>query len=71
MNWTADISNDPIRNMELYIELIEGGKYRGRVQRNVAGELELTIYGTEPFSVPAAWLMDILSRASVDLPIPG
>jgi hypothetical protein len=56
--------------MELYIELIEGGEYRGRVQRSVTGELELTIYGTDPFSIPADWLMDVLNRATVDLPMP-
>jgi len=71
MNWTADITNDRDRNMELYIELIEGNEYRCRVQRSVTGELELKVYGTEPFSIPVDWLMDILRGATVDLPKRG
>jgi hypothetical protein len=67
MNWTAEITNDPSRNFELYIELIEGETYRARIQRNPEGQLELHVYGTEPFSIPAEWLAEMLSRASTDL----
>jgi hypothetical protein len=68
MNWTADITNDPYRNSELYIELIEGENYRARIQRTPEGQLDLRVYGTEPFSVPADWLAEILRRANNDLP---
>jgi hypothetical protein len=66
MEWTAEITNDPNREFELYIELLKGDQFKARIQRAPDGELELHVYGG-PVSIPAEWLSDLLRRAKHDL----
>ena len=66
--WTAEITNDPERNYELYIELLEDSEYRGRIFRGDSKELILEIYGGEgSFQVPLSWLREIIDGAQHDL----
>ena len=67
MTWTAEITNNPDRDYDLYIELLEGDEYKARIQRSNDGDLELIFYGGERLSIPVVWLLDVFKRASVDL----
>lgn len=69
--WTADITNDPNRNFELYVEIMEGIHHRGRVQRNVNGEIEIVVYGASECHIPWQWLSDIVTRFGNDSRTPG
>ena len=68
MAWTADITNDPTRNFELYVELLEDDRYRARLRRSAAGELERAFYGGEACQIPWTWLSGIVSRFEQDVP---
>ncbi len=67
MNWTAEITNDPKRDYELYIELLENDKYKGRLQCDDNGELQLTFYGGRKVTIPFLWLSKIAKQAEIDL----
>jgi hypothetical protein len=62
MSWTAEITNDPFREFELYVELLNDGRYKARVQRDLAGELEIVFYGGERCLIPWEWLEGIVTR---------
>ncbi len=64
MDWTAEITNDPSRNFQVYVELLDGGRYRARLQRNPAGELEIVFYAGDQCLIPWDWLSGIVARFS-------
>ena len=66
MTWTAEITNDPTRDFELYIELLENDHFRGRVVRR-DGQLVLALYDGEAVEMPAKWLVRLLESAEHDL----
>ncbi len=66
--WTAEITNDPERDFELYLELLCDGEYVARIQRNSSGEFELSVYGERELSIPLAWLQQMSDRAKTELP---
>ena len=66
--WTADITNDPDHDCRLYLELLEGDEYRGKITLDGAGKIELTIYEcAQPVRIPGEWLMEMLAGAKADL----
>jgi hypothetical protein len=68
MNWTADITNDPTRDFELYVELCADDHALARLQRNPAGQIELVFYGGVACQIPWAWLSRIASRFEAEVP---
>jgi hypothetical protein len=62
MGWTAEITNDPRKDSELYVELLEDDGSQARLQWIDRGELELVFYGGEETAVPAEWLVGIVQR---------
>jgi len=69
--WTADVTNDPNRNFELYIEIMEGSHHRGRVQHNVNGEMEVVVYrGASDCHIPWQWLSEIVTRFDAETRTP-
>lgn len=67
MNWTAEITNDPGRDFELYVELLNEGRYKARLQRNSSGEVEIAFYGGEQCAIPWSWLSEIAARFSEEI----
>ena len=67
MTWTAEIFNDPDRDHDLYIELLENDEYRAKLFLDKDGELVLTFYGGDRVSIPFEWLRQIASKAKEDL----
>jgi hypothetical protein len=67
-DWTAEITNDPERDMELYIELLQDGEYRGRIYRDDDRSLKLKLYPTKgSVALPLKWLVELASSAELDL----
>lgn len=63
-SWSAEITNDPEKDYDLYVELLEDDQYRGRLIRAQDGSLQLVVYSTDKnLSVPAEWLRSIIDRA--------
>jgi hypothetical protein len=62
MRWTAEITNDPRKDYELYVELLEDDVSQARLQWNDRGELELVFYGGKETAMPAEWLIGIVQR---------
>jgi hypothetical protein len=63
--WEALIANDPERDYRLYIELLEGEAWRGRIERDDLGQLRLTFYGPAT-GVPWDWLSGLVERFKAD-----
>jgi len=68
--WTAEITNDPDSGFELYIELLEGEEYRGRILRDPSsGEIMLMMYQSKTSAtIPLRWLLSVVADAERDLP---
>jgi hypothetical protein len=64
--WGADITNDPDRNYELYVELLQDDAHRARIQRNERRELELVCYGGDRIAIPAEWLVSVIQQFIAD-----
>ena len=66
--WSAEITNDPTNDYDLYVELLENEIYKGRLALNDAGQLVLTLYPSETHTrMPIDWLEEIIKRARKDL----
>jgi hypothetical protein len=68
MGWTAEITNDPRKDYELYVELLEDDVSQARLQWNDRRELELAFYGGKETAVPAEWLLGIVQRFMSEVP---
>ena len=64
--WTAEITNDPGRDHQLHVELLEGDEYRGRLYRDEQGQLQLHFQCAATTAIPVEWLLGIVSRFSED-----
>lgn len=62
MVWTAELTNNPERDFELYLELLEDGEYRARLQRSPAGQLDILFYGGAKCLIPWKWLSEVAER---------
>ncbi|MEO0460598.1 MAG: hypothetical protein AAF219_07130 [Myxococcota bacterium] len=67
MGWTADITNDPDNDFRLYIEIMHGEEFWGRIAGGEDGELVLQVYEQRPDPVPLDWLLKLGDRAQVEL----
>ncbi|MEZ4300250.1 MAG: hypothetical protein R3B70_35210 [Polyangiaceae bacterium] len=66
--WTADVGNDPNQDFDLCIELMEDGEYRGKLQRDLSGTLQLTVYPAPKGVVfPVDWLLSMMNGAREEL----
>lgn len=60
--WHSEITNDPERDYDLYLELLENDVNVGRVQRDTDGILKLTIYKGGSVSIPVDWLLSTCTQ---------
>jgi hypothetical protein len=67
--WKSQFANDPRRDFELYLELIDGKEPQGRIERDADGELYLSLYDCPGVRIPFRWLMSLQERAE-SLPPP-
>jgi hypothetical protein len=66
--WAAEITNNPDKDYELYIELLEDDEYRARIEISSQGQLVLRVYNTEQeVSLPADWLVQVIMMAKKEL----
>ncbi len=59
MSWEAFLTNDPARDFDLYVELLENDEFMGRIQRDSGGLLELVIYDEKKLRIPLDWLLEV------------
>lgn len=65
-NWSAEITNDPDRDYELMIELLNDGTPRGRVYKDPAGQRILMIYKTaETVELNLSWVMEVINQSKI------
>ena len=64
--WEADITNDPDRDYDQYVELMEDNEYRGRIERNDNGKVVLRFYGAA--TVQWDWLAGLVARYKAETP---
>ena len=65
--WTADVANDPNQDGDLVLELMEDGEYRARLLKSPDGKIIVEVYDTGQFSMPFAWLEEIVESAKKDV----
>ena len=66
--WVAEITNNPEKDYELYVELLEDDEYRARIEMSDPEHLVLKVYNTEQdFSLPVDWLLQILAMAKKEI----
>ncbi len=61
--WTSVFTNDPYRDFELYLELVEGENARGQIVRDENGDLYFIVFTCPNIRVPYKWLVSLLDRA--------
>ena len=66
--WAAEITNNPDKDYELYVELLEDDAYRARIELSSPEQLVLRIYNTEhDVSLPVDWLVHVIAMAKQEL----
>lgn len=60
--WRSQFANDPRRDSELYLELVQDRRPVAGIER-VGGELFLVVFGCEGVRLPYQWLVDLAPRA--------
>ena len=66
--WAAEITNNPDKDYELYIELLKDDEYRARIEISSQEQLVLRVYSTEhDVSLPVDWLVQVIVMAKKEL----
>jgi hypothetical protein len=66
--WTAEITNNPDKDYELYVELLEDDEYRARIEISSQEQLVLRVYNTEhDVALPVDWLVQVIVMAKKEL----
>jgi hypothetical protein len=66
--WAAEITNNPDKDYELYVELLEDDEYRARIEKSSQEQLVLRIYNTkQDVSLPVDWLVQVIAMAKKEL----
>jgi len=66
--WAAEITNNPDKDYELYIELLKDDEYRARIEISSQEQLVLRVYSTEhDVSLPVDWLVQVVAMAKKEL----
>jgi hypothetical protein len=66
--WAAEITNNPDKDYELYVELLEDDEYRARIEKSSQEQLVLRVYNTkQDVSLPVDWLVQVIAMAKKEL----
>ena len=66
--WAAEITNNPDKDYELYVELLENDEYKARIEIASQEQLVLRVYNTEQdVSLPVDWLVQVIVMAKKEL----
>ena len=66
--WAAEITNNPDKDYELYVELLENDEYRARLEIASQEQLVLRVYNTEKdVSLPVDWLVQVITMAKQEM----
>jgi hypothetical protein len=61
--WRSQFANNPNRDFDLYLELLEGEEPQGEILRGDDGELYLALFACPRVRVPFKWLLGLAERA--------
>jgi hypothetical protein len=62
--WSAEITNNPDKDYDLYVELLEDDVYRARIEISSQEQLVLRVYNTEhDVILPVDWLVQVIAMA--------
>jgi len=62
------VRDDPNRDFDLYLELLEGEEPQGQIARGDDGELYFSLFACPNVRVPLEWLLGLAERAET-LPV--
>ena len=66
--WVAEITNNPDKDYELCVELLEDDEHRARIELSSPEQLILRVYNTEKdVSLPVDWLMQVIAMAKQEM----
>ena len=66
--WAAEITNNPDKDYELYVELLEDDEHRARIELSSPEQLILRVYNTEKdVSLPIDWLVQVITMAKQEM----
>ena len=66
--WAAEITNNPDKDYELYVELLEDDEHRARIELSSPEQLILRVYNTEKdVSLPVDWLRQVITVAKQEM----
>jgi hypothetical protein len=66
--WAAEITNNPDKDYDLYVELLEDDEYRARIEISSQEQPVLRVYSTEhDIILPADWLVQVIVMAKKEL----
>ena len=66
--WAAEITNNPDKDYELYVELLEDDEHRARTELSSPEQLILRVYNTEKdVFLPVDWLMQAITMAKQEM----
>ena len=66
--WAAEITNNPDKDYELYVELLEDDEYRARIEISSPEQLVLRVYNTEQdVFLPVDWLVQVIAMAKKEI----
>jgi len=62
------LTNNPDKDYELYVELLEDDEHRARIELSSPEQLILRVYNTEKdVSLPVDWLMQVITMAKQEI----
>ena len=66
--WVAEITNNPDKDYELCVELLEDDEHRAGIELSSPEQLILRVYNTEKdVSLPVDWLMQVITMAKQEM----
>ncbi len=68
--WDSQFANNPDRDYDLYLELLESDEAIGEIARGGDGELYLSLFACPKVRIPYRWLVSLSARAET-LPMVG
>lgn len=66
--WVAEITNNPDKDYDVYVELLEDDEYKARLEMSSPEQLVLRVYNTaNDVSLPVDWLVQIIDMAKKEI----
>lgn len=61
---SSQFANDPARDFDLYLELLEGDEPQGKIERGEDGELYSSLFACPQVRIPFRWFLRLAEGAT-------